>query len=208
MNNLNLLDELEDDDGWEDATPSLEIDYFWKPWEDSPKENEINSKEVRGLFLEFRKFQSRMLDERTNQPKEFWNVLLQTKQGVVAVANDIVKQRLEENNVEPGMGVFAEYTGKKRSRTGRMYHTFNVRVKRFTVDEPQEVRTALAPKEDAQAKEVISKITEVIIQTGVIDIFDADAMKTAIVEKATRMCDNKQITPEMLVRVKEELSNK
>lgn len=180
-----LLDDLDNDEGFETPKIKASIDGFWGG------KNTEKGDEIRGIFLERREF-----DGRNN--KKFNSILLLTKQGVYGVTeNKFLESRL--SNVKEGDGVKLIYTGKAPTKDGsNEYNTYDVQIKKFTPDpETPNQESQMMMTDDSAARTTIEIIRKEIGQ---------NSSPEEVLDYIAKNRENLELNDEHVTRIKAQLA--
>ena len=180
-----LLDDLDNDEGFETPKVKASIDGFWGG------KNTKEGDEIRGIFLEKREF-----DGRNN--KKFSSILLLTKQGVYGVTeNKFLESRL--NNLKEGDGLKLIYTGKAPTKDGNNeYNTYDVQIKKFTPDpEKAGPESQMMMSDDSAARTTIEIIRKEIGQ---------NTSPEQVLDYIKKNRENLDLNDEHITRIKAQLA--
>jgi len=180
-----LLDDLDNDEGFETPKVKASIDGFWGG------KNTKEGDEIRGIFLERREF-----DGRNN--KKFSSILLLTKKGVYGVTeNKFLESRL--NNLKEGDGLKLIYTGKAPTKDGNNeYNTYDVQIKKFVPDpEKPGPESQMMMTDDSAARTTIEIIRKEIGQ---------NTSPEQVLDYIKKNRENLDLNDEHITRIKAQLA--
>lgn len=180
-----LLDDLDNDEGFETPKVKASIDEFWGG------RNTKEGDEIRGIFLEKREF-----DGRNN--KKFSSIILLTKQGVYGVTeNKFLGSRL--TNLKEGDGLKLVYTGKAPTKDGNNeYNTYDVQIKKFTPDAPEAGHESqMMMSDDSAARTTIEIIRKEIGQ---------NTSPEQVLDYIKKNRENLDLNDEHITRIKAQLA--